>query len=43
MIKHIEIIELLDKGYSGVEISSITNRHPNTITKVKRIWEEIKK
>ena len=43
MIKHIEIIELLDKGYSGVEISSITNRHPNTITKVKHIWKEIKK
>ena len=43
MIKHIDIIELLDKGYTGAKISSITGKHVNTITKVKRIWEEVKK
>jgi len=34
--KHKKVVELLKKGYKGTEISSITGRHVNTISKVKR-------
>lgn len=41
--KHKDVIELMEKGYSHTHISSITSKHVNTITKIKRIWEEVKK
>lgn len=38
--KHKKVVELLQKGYKGTEISSITGRHVNTISKVKKMLEE---
>lgn len=41
--KHKKVVELLKKGYKGTEISSITGRHVNTISKVKYVMKEVKK
>jgi len=35
--KHKKVVELLQKGYKGTEISYITGRHVNTISKVKKL------
>lgn len=35
--KNAKALELLNKGYSGVEVSKIVGIHPNTITKVKKV------
>jgi len=37
--KHKKVVDLIRKGYKGSEISSITGKHPNTITKIKRVLE----
>ena len=38
--KHKKVVDLIRKGYKGSEISSITGKHPNTITKIKRVLED---
>lgn len=30
-------LELLQKGYKGVEVSKIVGIHPNTVTKIKKL------
>jgi DNA invertase Pin-like site-specific DNA recombinase len=37
--KHKKVVDLIRKGYKGSEISSITGKHPNTITKVKKVLD----
>ena len=37
--KHKKVVDLIRRGYKGSEISSITGKHPNTITKIKRVLE----
>jgi DNA invertase Pin-like site-specific DNA recombinase len=40
--KNLRVIEYLKKGYKGCEISKIVGVNPNTISKIKRILNQVK-
>lgn len=41
--KHKKVVDLLEKGYKGSEISKITDLSKNTITKIKKVVADEKK